>query len=239
MSYFKPYKYVKDNSSDPIYSTLNKKFFFNIVGYPTVFLALGLFFLVTQIFIPLVSFKTQNEIIKPVSSSVLGIATGFKDFQFDELKNNKGRTVSSNIPKYYYLTIPKLSIKEAKVETSPNDLDPNQALGHYIGSAFPNKPGNSFIYGHSVLPAFYNPKNYKAIFSTLHNLSSGDEIIVSYNNKEYKYKVDNKKILKTNQVDPLNGFKPKYLNVNTITLMTCYPPGTKSKRLLINATLID
>lgn len=239
MSYFRPYKYIKDNSSEPIYNTVNKKFFFNVIGYPAVFGALGIFFLVTQIFIPLISFKTQNETIKPIGSSVLGVATGFNDFRFDELEDGKGRTLSNNVPDYYYLSIPKLDIDNAMVETSPSDLNPDGALGHYIGSDLPDEPGNSFIYGHSVLPAFYNPKNYKSIFSTLHTLSSGDEIIVSYNNKTYKYEVDFREVLEPEQVDPLDGFRPEYLNENTITLMTCYPPGTKSRRLLINATLVD
>jgi sortase A len=89
------------------------------------------------------------------------------------------------------------------------------------------------------LPSFYNPKNYKTIFSTLGSLNIGDEFEIEYNNQTYKYRVEEKKTLKPDEVDPLAEFKPKYLNESTVTLMTCSPPGTKFKRLLVNAVMVD
>lgn len=236
MSYFRPYKYTKDEPEHPIYSSVSKRFFLNVVGYPTVLAALGIFFLFTQILVPLISFKTQNNVTRPVSSSVLGVATGFSEFEFDELSSKRERTLKAKTPDYYYLSIPKLNIEDAKVETFPSDLNPDKALGHYTGSSLPGENGNSFIYGHSVLPAFYNPKNYKTIFSTLHNLSAGDKFYITYNNEKYEYIIEDKEVLKSEEVDPL---KNKDSNNSTITLMTCYPPGTKAKRLLINAKLVN
>jgi len=246
MSYFRPYKYEKKksfSSSKGITSlaSVNKKFALANAG-PAILTAVGGFFLLTQVAIPLVSFKTQDTLTKPVEASVLGLATGFGDFEFNELKNGAGensQTTSVNIPKYYYLTIPKLNIEKALVESSPDDLSPDEALGHYIGSAFPGEAGNSFIYGHSVLPAFYNPKNYKTIFSTLHLLEVGDEFTIEYNNNKYTYRVESKETLKPDKVDPLRNFKPAYLNESTVTLMTCSPPGTKINRLLVNAVLVN
>ncbi len=78
-----------------------------------------------------------------------------------------------------------------------------------------------------------------SIFSTLHQLEIGDEFTIEYNNKTYTYKVEQKKTLKPNEVNPLGGYKPKYLNESTVTLMTCSPPGTKIKRLLVNAVLVE
>ncbi len=248
MSYFKPYRYVKDESFDPIYKAVNKKFFFVSAGYPIIFTALGLFFAITQIVIPLISFETQDEIAKPIASSALGLATGFGEFEFAELDKSKNKVLGSsnssvpneaNVPEFYYLSVPKLGINRAKVESKPKNLDPDEALGHYIGSAYPGEAGNSFIYGHSVLPAFYNPKNYKAIFSTLGSLDIGDKFTIEYNNKKYTYAVEGKKTLKPEQVDPLATFKPAYLNDSTVTLMTCSPPGTKLKRLMVYASLVE
>ena len=133
----------------------------------------------------------------------------------------------------------QLGIKDAVTETNSLSLSPDLSLGHYRGSGLPGEVGNAFIYGHSVLPCFYNPKNYKTIFSTLHQLEIGDEFTIEYNNKTYTYKVEQKKILKPDEVDPLAGYKPKYLNESTVTLMTCSPPGTKINRLLVNAVLVD
>jgi LPXTG-site transpeptidase (sortase) family protein len=239
MSYFSPYKYIKDESENPIYKPVSGKFVFRMAVYPVVFFALGLFFLLTQVLIPLVVFTTQDVVTRPVQSTVLGVASGFKEFEFSELQNDYGSTRPANVPEFYYLTVPKLGIKNARVDSAPPDLDPEDALGHYIGSSYPGDVGNTFIYGHSVLPAFYNPKNYKTIFSTLYRLSVGDTFTIEYNNKTLTYKIDEKRTLYPEDVYPLKGFKPAYLNESTVTLMTCSPAGTKIKRLLINATLVN
>lgn len=246
LPYFKPYKYVKDESYDPFYTSVSSSFVVRSRAYPVAFLALGVFVLLTQIVIPLISFKTMDKIAKPVESSVLGIASGFGDFEFEELDENVGVTtykslpnmVRDNVPQFFYLSIPKLGIDRALVETNAPTLKPDEALGHYKGSTLPGEVGNAFIYGHSVLPIFYNPKNYKTIFSTLGRLAEGDMFTIEYNNKKMTYIVDERLVLKPEQVNPIADVKPKYLNESTVTLMTCDPPGTKINRLLINATLV-
>ena len=63
--------------------------------------------------------------------------------------------------------------------------------------------------------------------------------MISYNNKTYEYIVYEKEVLSPQDVNPLANIKPKYLNESTITLMTCSPPGTKFRRLLVKATLTN
>ena len=62
---------------------------------------------------------------------------------------------------------------------------------------------------------------------------SGDEIFVYYQNQKYTYLV--------NEVKTVDSQKTDYLNRNfgqhQLTLMTCWPPGTTLKRLLVTATL--
>lgn len=239
MPYFRPYKYIKDESNDPIYSAVSKKFIFRVLATPTLFTFLGIFVLATQIILPLFVFTTKDTISKPIESSVLGVASGFREFEFSELSHETNVFEDPNRPDYYYLTVPKLGINKARVETAPTDLNPDSALGHYIGSNLPGESGNTFIYGHSVLPIFYNPDNYKTIFSTLDELEIGDEFTIEYNNKKLTYAIEEKKELYPDQVDPLGGYKPKYLNESTVTLMTCFPAGTKIKRLMVNATLVN
>jgi LPXTG-site transpeptidase (sortase) family protein len=239
MPKFKPKTYIKDESFDPIYKQVNKSFVARSRILPTTLLGLGTLLLVTQVIIPLVWFKTKDEISKPVTSTALGVVSGFGDFEFGELETTRPtqETREGNIPQYFYLSIPRLKIGEALVETNSPSLDPIQALGHYEGSALPGDTGNTFIYGHSVLPWFYNPKNYKTIFSTLGELQTGDSIVVKYNNKQMTYKVESKVVVRAEQVNPLADIKPAYLNESTLSLMTCWPAGTKTKRLLINAVL--
>jgi len=231
--------YLKDQSFDPIYKSMNLGFYFKSKILSGTLMALGFMILSTQVAIPLVFFKTQNEVAEPMRQSVLGYATGFDDFSFNELGQvSSGSTEKTNTSKNFYLSIPKLGIKNALVETNSKDLNPQTSLGHYNGSALPGERGNTFIYGHSVLPWFFNPKNYLTIFSTLDKLNVGDEFSINMNNKLLSYRVESKEILPPDKVNPLFEFKPKYLNESTVTLMTCYPAGTRAKRLLLNAVLI-
>jgi len=238
MPKFTPKIYVKDESFDPIYRSRDIHFYARAHMLPTFLMGLGALVLITQVIFPLMFFTTNNKITKPVSSSVLGIASGFRDFKFNELQEeSQSKQQASNVPTNFYMTIPKLGIKDAVVETNSLNLSPDNSLGHYNGSSLPGEVGNAFIYGHSVLPWFYNPNNYKTIFSTIDKLSTGDEILVKYNNKTYTYKVENQNVLAVDDVKPLAEIKPGYLNDSTLVLMTCWPAGTKSKRLLVSAVL--
>lgn len=236
-----PYQtYIKDNSTDPFFKSVNYGFFFKSKMMSGMIMALGFLVLGTQVVLPLVFFKTQNEVAKPIRSSVLGVATGFSDFEFNELQENvETAPQSQDIPDFFYLSIPKLKIEEAVVETNSTNLSPETSLGHYKGSALPGNTGNAFIYGHSVLPWFFNPSNYRTIFSTLGDLNKGDEIQISYNNKILTYRVESKEILSPELVKPLENWKPDFLNDSTITLMTCWPAGTRTNRLIVKALLTD
>lgn len=250
MVYKVPYKYIKDESYDPIYRAYNSHFVLGPRLFPSLLIFAGLGLFVWQVVLPFVYIKGGRVNTRTVQGSVLGTSTGFGDFNFSELqafgpaKDNvsSDRLDSSqrqNVPQYFYLTIKKLGIEKAWVETNAGHLNPDKALGHYPGSALPGEAGNSFIFGHSVLPMFYSPKNYKAIFSTLDRLNAGDEIVVDYNNVSYKYLVESDEVVRPADVNPLAEFKPRYLNESTITLMTCYPPGSKVMRLLVRGILAD
>lgn len=260
-SYFEPHTYIKDTSRDPIFKAVNKKFVLKSRIYPAVMTSAGFLILATQVIYPLVSFKTSDEVSSPAAETVLGKASGFTQFSFNELTSGstpekketevveKNTEVAANVlgdkdekvnvPDKFYLSIPKLGIKNAVVETNSANLDPQKALGHYKGTALPGEVGNAFIYGHSVLPWFFNPRNYKTIFSTLDTLKVGDKLTILYNNNELHYKVESLETKKPDVVDPLAEFKPRYLNESTLTLMTCVPPGTRIKRLLVKAVLVD
>jgi len=59
-------------------------------------------------------------------------------------------------------------------------------------------------------------------------------ILVWYNKKEYKYKVAETKVVATNDTAVLDSINHP-LNFEQLTLMTCWPPGTTQKRLIIIA----
>lgn len=140
-------------------------------------------------------------------------------------------TISQTDSKSYSLSIPKLKIKDALVIVGADDL--SKSLIHYGGTSLPGEYGNSVVFGHSVLPYFYNPKDYKTIFSTLPSLSEDDEIFVNYGGITYRYKIEEMRVISPNDVSILEQrFDDSYLS-----LVTCVPPGTYEKRLWVKAKL--
>lgn len=132
---------------------------------------------------------------------------------------------------FYTVSIPKLKIQDAIVAIGGEDLSKN--LVQYPGTALPGKNGNAVIFGHSILPIFYNPKNYMSIFSTIPTLKNGDEIFINYDGIAYKFRVEELfEIYPTDiqilEQNPTDSF---------ITLVTCVPPGDprNPKRLIVRA----
>lgn len=134
--------------------------------------------------------------------------------------------------KYYTLSIPRLSIDRATVKIGGEDLSKN--LIHYKGTALPGKTGNAVIFGHSVLPQLFNPKNYLTIFSTLPKLEEGDKVIVEYDGVTYTYRIAEMFEVPPTATEVLR----QYHDGSHITLITCVPPGTYLRRLVVRADLI-
>ena len=134
---------------------------------------------------------------------------------------------------HYWLTIPRLGIDQALVQVGGEDL--KKMLIHYPNTAFPGQLGNTVIFGHSVLPQFFNPKNYLTIFSTLYQLREGDEILVDFDGVEYRYLVED--LFEVSSED-LSVLEQRY-DGRFLTLITCSPPGTYLRRLIVRARLID
>ena len=133
----------------------------------------------------------------------------------------------------FHLIIPKLNLQAPIIA----DVDGQNkkiyfkalenGVAHFKGTAKPGEGSNIFIFGHS---SFYpwSPGDYKEIFRSLENLQENDEIIIWHQKKEYKYYVFETKVVDPDEV--------KFLKPTTqeqVTLMTCVPPGTTLKRLII------
>jgi sortase A len=138
----------------------------------------------------------------------------------------------------FSIVIPKIGANTAVVD----NVDPfnsqiyQQALAHGVArastSTTPNNSGNVFIFAHSA-GNWYQANQYNAVFYLLNKLKYADPIYIYYQNKKYTYTVTE---IKT--VDPKDT---TYLSANSaqnqLTLMTCWPPGTTIKRLLVIAKL--
>lgn len=132
----------------------------------------------------------------------------------------------------YRLTIPSLGIKEAIVKANTDDLA--KSLIQYQQTAFPGEAGAPVIFGHSTLPQFFNPENYLTIFSTLPTVKIGADIFVDYAGVKYTYRISNMYEVKPTEFWVLKQDYTKKI----MKLITCVPPGTKLRRLVVEAELI-
>lgn len=144
---------------------------------------------------------------------------------------------------FFNLTVPALNLVNALVTTNVTSSKEEiyfpileKSIAHYQGSALPGERGNVFLYGHSVLPQFFNPNDYTTIFSNLHKMKNGDSVYVKLKDKVVEYQVTGKKIIGPKDIEAANlsGGKNK-----TLTLMTCYPPGLTTQRLLVFADQVE
>lgn len=162
----------------------------------------------------------------------------------EDIEKAKRELSKKPIPEYFYITIPKLDIENAKVITNSTNLDPRDALGHYNGSCLPDEGCNSFIFGHSTFKSTknkYKEGDYGAIFASLDELEYGDEFYINYDGKEYRYLVALSKVQRPENVNPLESPIPKSLGKHegTVELFTCTPSGTTKYRLSVIGKLVE
>jgi sortase A len=140
---------------------------------------------------------------------------------------------NTDIPEFYSISIPTLGLTDLQVSLFDEDL--TKHLVQYPQTALPGQLGSAVIFGHSTLPQFFDPKKYTTVFSTLPKIKPGSDIFVTYNDKEYTYRVTSVIEVKPSELWVL---KQNY-NAKTIKVVTCVPPGTTLKRLVVEASLIE
>ena len=183
-----------------------------LIGYG--FLFLGIFF-IAKIYWPVARAEIIYKTLSPTSTKKEIVA----------------------IDPNFSIVIPKININTKVVKNvDPFDskkyqLALTQGVAHAEGSALPGFPGNIFIFAHSA-SNWYQANQYNAIFYLINKLDPSDQIDLYYQGSKYSYKVTDKKVVSSSEVNYLSN----QLNTNSLTLMTCWPPGTTLKRLVVIAT---
>jgi len=138
------------------------------------------------------------------------------------------------------LTIQKLGLKNLPVVVNVNSYEENTympildtKLAHFKGTSLPSSNGNTFIYGHSTneLWARTNPTHPQIAFTYLNKMDIGDEINLEFKGKTYKYILQKVRTVSPDDVSPIFSYGDK----KTLTLMTCWPPGVGTERLILIA----
>jgi sortase A len=205
--------------------------------------------ILTGVIYPIVSFdstytKNYTQLISPVvgnEGQIQGVITqttnGGADYTQASTWFPGGATkqdFTASKVDYYTISVPKLKIDGATVAIGGEDL--NKSLVQYPGTALPGRHGNSVIFGHSILPIFYNPKNYISIFSLLPTLQTGDLIYINYDGVSYTYKVEEMFEVLPTDIQVLDQDSSD----SFLTLVTCVPPGDPAnpKRLIVRARVV-
>lgn len=166
-----------------------------------------------------------------VSHGFTNVAANYKDarnwFPYQNKKEGSQKQVEE-----YEFSVPSQGINHAKVSSVDFDLS-KHLVQYFSTSKSPIEKGTSVIFGHSTLPQWFDPKNYTTIFAKLHTMKNNDTVVLTVNGKDHTYKVFSIGI--TDPKDP-NIFSQSFDN-SYITIITCTPPGTTWKRLVIRASL--
>jgi len=145
------------------------------------------------------------------------------------------------VDRNFSILIPKIKVN-TKVIKNVDPFDSKiyqqaltQGVAHAKDSGLPGFPGNTFIFAHSATD-WAQANRYNAIFYLTNKLEPGDEIFVYYEGSKYQYTVTEKKIVSGTDINYLSkGLNINSPNTSSLTLMTCWPPGTTLKRLIIIA----
>ncbi len=148
--------------------------------------------------------------------------------------------VDTKYDKDMYISITSVGIKDIKISPNVESSDEKiynrylkYGVAHFKGTPLPGDGGNSFIYGHSAVDSFFrNHKNLpETIFSRLNNIDIGQDVIITKDKETFTYVVRNKKIVAPDDFSILQTQN----NKETVTLMTCWPLGIGTKRLVVVA----
>lgn len=158
---------------------------------------------------------------------------------YQSTKANPSKSEIIPINTDFSIIIPKININAPIIKNVDpyNSQEYQQALtkgiAHAKTSALPGFSGNVSLFSHSAAN-WYQANQYNSLFYLIDKLEQNDQIIIYYENNKYLYTVSEKKIVTNTDINYLSND----LNAKTLTLMTCWPPGTTLKRLVIIAKLI-
>ena len=191
--------------------------------------------LLTILFYPTIKNEFNYEFHRPYAGSYVALTSAPEDMV---------RSVPTVVAKDkdFSIVIPKIGAN-AKVIANVDPKDSRiyqqaltQGVAHAKGTALPDQPGNTFLFAHSS-DSLLNANTYNAVFYLLNKLEPDDVFYIAYKEKLYKYQVVKKQLISPTEI---NFYDKSVADAEqTATLMTCWPPATTIKRLVVVGELTD
>ncbi|EJT5937770.1 class C sortase [Clostridium perfringens] len=216
-----------------------KKIYFSILILITL-IALG--FLLYPSFSNYINNKFAVSTISDYTEKINNV----KDEEVDDLIKNINKynydlfngTAENQLPEYLnihegdvlgYIEIPSINIKLPIYYGSSVDIL-KKGVGVLEGTSLPVGGENT----HSVLSAHTGLANQK-LFTDIDKLKDGDVFYLHILKKDLAYKVNQIKVVHPDEIDELKISDDK----DYVTLLTCYPYGINTERLLVRGERTD
>lgn len=169
----------------------------------------------------------NNQVIKETQGTLPNV-------EIIKLENNSNKVNRGNSIEISKIgiTAPIIMGESADLTVLEKNLDEGVVV--FPDSVLPGQSGQTVILGHSA-PALWPHIKYDWVFSDLNDLNIHDEIKITFDNKDYIYRVIKKDIIdKGGDIDQsaLNGKN------NILVLISCWPPGKNHKRIAVQSELI-
>lgn len=150
--------------------------------------------------------------------------------EFEEIFNNYKNIMNVDNGIIGYIEIPKISVR-LPIYHGESDETLKKGAAHLEQTSFPvisSVSTRCCISAHSGYPT-------QKFFDNIDELDSGDPIYLHILNQTLIYKVDKKEVVKPEEVTKLAVENGRDL----LTLITCYPYGINSHRLIVDADYIE
>jgi LPXTG-site transpeptidase (sortase) family protein len=162
-------------------------------------------------------------------------------FSYDPSTNsNKKIFIDTKYGKDMYIDIESVGIEDIIITSNVESTEEKvydqflkRGVAHFKGTPLPGDGGNSFIYGHSSVESFFSRHQNlpETIFTRLEDIEVGDDVYINRDQQNLHYIVRKKKIVEATDFSILDTQGDK----ETVTLMTCWPLGIGTKRLVVVA----
>lgn len=158
--------------------------------------------------------------------------------QADSTTNQESNLAIKPVDEEFGIVIPKINVNAPIVE----GVDPYSSFEYQRqlakgvaqaeGTGLPDQERTMFLFAHAsgdILMA----RRYNSVFYLLNKLAAGDQLVIYYRGAPYYYQVTASKEVAADAISYLEEDQE-----NDLILMTCTPPGTTWRRLLVLADQI-
>jgi len=168
--------------------------------------------------------KNQKEMINAFENTIKDEISNEKSWDKTEVKIPESKQLINTKGIIGIISISKINVKVAIAEGVDTETL-KYSVGHFKGTPLPDEKGNFCIAGHRSY-------TYGEFFNRLDELQIDDEITIETKNREYKYRVYEKKVVEPSEISVLDNTKDPI-----ITLVTCAPVRIATHRLIIKGKL--